>query len=140
MKKLSVVVVLLIGAVAIIGASSTVPPALLRSDAPALEVSVSILPIEQDMYRLLVRPRPGMYRCSARIHDEPGSNRVLGVPDIVIGPGDSGVETADFGNLHVEFRAKISAARDRAETAVTITREGRVINRQRSVVWLQRGS
>ena len=140
MKKLSVVVLLLIGAVAIIGATAVLPPGLQRSDAPALEVTTSILPVTQDEYQLLVRPKPGMYRCSARIHDEPGSNRVLGVPDIVIGPGDSGAETADFGNLHVEFRAKISAGRDRAETDVMITREGRVINRQRSVVWLQRGS
>jgi hypothetical protein len=138
MKKLSVVVLLLIGAVALLGATSVLPPALQRSEAPALEISTSILPVTQDEYQLLVRPKPGMYRCRARVHDEPGSNRVLGIPDIVIGPGDSGTETADFGNLHIEFRAKISEERDRAETDVIITRADRVISRQRSIVWLQR--
>ena len=138
MKKLSVVVYLLIGAVVILGASRDVPPTLLRSDAPALEISTSILPVTHDEYQLLVRPKPGMYRCSARVHDEPGSHRVLGVPDIVIGPGDSGEETATFGTLHIRFRAKISASLDRADTDVTITRDGNVINRQKSTVWLER--
>jgi hypothetical protein len=138
MKKLSVVVLLLIGAVVVLGASRDVPPTLLRSDAPALEISTSILPVTQDRYQLLARPRPGMYRCTALVHDQPGSNRVLAVPDIVIGPGESGEQTAVFGALEIRFRAKISATLDRADTDVTVTRTGQVINRQKSTVWLER--
>ena len=74
-------------------AAVSAPPALLRSDAPAIEVTTSIRPVTEDRYQLLVRPTPGRYR---------------------------------FEVL------------DRAETRVTIYRDGKVIHRQTSVVALQR--
>jgi hypothetical protein len=129
------------GSILIVGAAATaVPPALLRSDAPALEVTTSILPVTQDEYQLLGRTRatPGTYRCSVQVHDEPGSQRVWGTKDIVLGAGQSGQESADFGQLLLEFRASVGKSLDRAETRVTIYRDGKVINRQTSAVWLQR--
>jgi hypothetical protein len=128
------------GSILIVGAAATaVPPALLRSDAPALEVTTSILPVTEDPYQLLGRTaRPGTYRCSVQVHDEPGSQRVWGTKDIVLGAGQSGQESADFGQLRLEFRASVGKSLDRAETRVTIYRDGKVINRQTSAVWLQR--
>lgn len=136
-RKLFIAAFLILG-ISIVVAASTAPALFQRNDAPALEVTTSIRPVTKDEYQLLTRPLPGMYRCSARIHDEPGSRRVLGTKDIVIGPGESGEEAAIFGNLRVEFRATIGKALDRADTVVTITRNEKVISRQSSTVWLER--
>ena len=126
--------------VAILLIAATVPPSLLRSDAPALEISTSIQPVTQDEFFLLGSPRvhPGTYRCRAAIHDEPGSHRVFSAKDIVIGPGESGETNNQFGPFTVAFKAKIAKTLDRAETVVTVTREGKIIGRQSSTVWLQR--
>jgi hypothetical protein len=121
------------------GDAPAVPPTFLRSDAPALEISTSILPVTQDSYQLLgTRVVPGTYRCSAFIHDEPGSNRVWAAKDIVIGAGESGETSNTFGQLGVTFRANIAKNLDRAEMVVTVTRDGKIINRQSTTVWLQR--
>jgi hypothetical protein len=120
------------------GATVAVPPTLLRSDAPALEVSTSIRPVTQDEYQLLRRTVPGIYRCSVLIHDEPGSNRVWSTEDIVLAPGESGESSNTFGPLRLHFRASLSANLDRSEMTVTVTRDERVITRQTSTTFLQR--
>lgn len=117
----------------------TVPPSLLRSDAPALEISTSIQPVTEDEYQLLnQRAVPGTYRCSALIHHEPGSNHVWKAKDVVIGPGESAETSSTLGQLGVTFHAEIAKTLDRAKTIVTVTRDGQVINRQSTTVWLQR--
>jgi hypothetical protein len=129
------------GSILIVGAAATaVPPTLLRGDAPALEISTSILPVTEDAYQLLgrTRVRPGTYRCSVQVHDAPGSQRVWGTDDVILGAGESGEQSADFGPLRLEFRASVGKSLDRAETVVTLFRDGKLINRQTSTVWLQR--
>jgi hypothetical protein len=122
----------------LIGAATEVPPSFLRSDAPALEVTTSIRPVTQDTYQLLRRVKPGMYRCEVRVHDEPGSHRVWGTRSIVLAPGETGEESAEMGQLRLHFKATIAKTLDRAETVVTVTREGKIIHKQRSTTWLQR--
>jgi hypothetical protein len=134
-----VLVLLSVASISSLAETPRVPPSFLRSDAPALEISTSIEPITADEYQLLhQRAVPGSYRCSALIHDEPGSNRVWGAKDIVIGPGESGETSSTFGQLGVTFRAEIAKTLDRAKTIVTVTRDGKIINRQSTTVWLQR--
>ena len=126
----------LLFALLLVGA--TVPPSLLRSDAPALDIATSIRPVSQDEYRLLRRVPPGSYRCSARILDAPGSRRGWAAKDIVLGAGQSGDTSNELGQLTVKFHASIAKDLDRAETVVTVTRDAKVISRQSSTVWLQR--
>lgn len=130
-------VLLLVSAILLIAA--TVPPSLLRSDAPALEISTSIRPVTQDEYLLLgrTRVRPGAYRCHALLH-EPGSHAVIAAKDIVIGPGESGETTNDLGPFSVKFKAKIAKALDRVDTTVTVLRDDKIVSRQTSTVWLDR--
>ena len=122
----------------LLGTTAAVPPTLLRNDAPALEISTSIRPVTQDEYQLLRRTTPEMYRCSAVVHDEPGSKRVWSTKDIVLAPGESGEETTVFGPLRLLFRASLSDNLDRAETTVTVTRDEKIVTRQTSTIWLQR--
>jgi hypothetical protein len=132
--------VVIVASIALLGTTSAVPPSLLRSDAPALQVDTSIRPVTEDRYQLLRRATPGMYRCSVVVHDEPGSRRVWATKDIVLAAGESGEETAIFGPLQLHFRASLGEKLDRAETNVTVTRDGRIVSRQTSTVWLQRTS
>lgn len=132
------VLVLVVAAVLLTGSALTIPERMMRSDAPAIEVETSIRSVTHDPYQLLKRVRPGLYRCTAIIHDEPGSHRILPAKDIVIGPGESDETTNVFENLEIVFSAKIAKELDRAETVVTLKRDGKVVNRQKSTVWLER--
>lgn len=118
---------------------TTVPPTLLRSDAPALEITTSVAPVTQDEFQLLKRRvKPGMYRCSVRIQDEPGSHRVWGTNHLVLAPGETDEVTDTLGNLKLHFRAKLGKDLDYASTTVTVYRDEKVINRQTSTFALQR--
>ncbi len=119
-------------------AATTVPPALLRNDAPALEVEISLAPVSQDTWQLLRRPTPGTYRCSVFVHDEPGSRRIWGTKNIVIARGESGQDTAKLGPLELNVTATLDRSGERAQVVATVSREGKVINRQRSTVSLSR--
>ncbi|HEX9160448.1 MAG TPA: hypothetical protein VF980_01975 [Thermoanaerobaculia bacterium] len=119
-------------------AASATPPALLRSDAPALEVEIHIWPVTQDPLQLLTRVTPGMYRCSVLVHDEPGSNRTWKTKDVVISPGHSGEETATAGELQLHFKATVDRAAEKANAVATVTRNGRVVSRQKTSVFLSR--
>jgi hypothetical protein len=132
--------VLIVAVIVSLVAATRVSPLLLRSDAPALEVTTTIAPVTKDAYQLLRRPTPGILRCSVLVHDEPGSRRVWGTKDILLGPGEKGEETAALGPLQLTFRAEIAQGLDRAETSVTVSRDSRVITRQISTVWLERPS
>lgn len=123
--------------IALLFVAATVPPSLLRSDAPALDISTSIRPVTQDEYRLLRRVPPNAYRCSALIREAPDSRRGLSAKDIVIGPGESGDTSNTLGPVTVKFHARIAKNLDRAETVVTVTRDAKVISRQSSTVWLR---
>src|SRR5687768_6136388 len=90
--------VVIVASTVLLGATVAVPPALLRSDAPALEVSTSIRPVTHDEYQLLRRTVPGMYWCSVLVHDEPGSNRVWSTEDIVLAPGSQEKVPAPLGH------------------------------------------
>jgi hypothetical protein len=119
-------------------AATTVPSSLLRSDAPSLEVDVAIAPVAHDALQLLERARPGMFRCSAIVRDEPGSRRIWTTKDIVLWPGESGEERTTLGQLDLHFQASIDRRAERAVTLVTVSRDGKVVNRQRSSIWLSR--
>lgn len=123
----------------LLGATATVPPTLLRSDAPALEITTSVRPVTQDEFQLLKRRiTPGMYRCSVLVHDEPGSNRVWGTNHLVLAPGESDEVTDKLGQLTLRFRTSLGKNLDFASTDVTIYRDDKVINRQTSTVSLRR--
>lgn len=115
----------------------TPPPALLRSDAPAIEVETTIRPVSSDPYQLLDRPVPGMYRCEILVHDEPGSSRVWGTTNLLLAPGGSAEETVTLGPLRMDARAALAKKKDYAEVRVTIYRDDKVIHRQRSVMSLR---
>lgn len=132
MRARFTVLLVLFGSLLLLG--KTLPPSLLRSDAPALEIRTTIRPVSEDPIQMLARPAPGSYRCRARI-SEPGSRQVLGTPDIVIAPGETGETTTRLGPLTVIFRARI-IDRHRAETLVTVMRDGALVSRQRSEAWL----
>lgn len=132
--------VIIVASTLLLGATATVPPELLRSDAPALEVRTSIRPVTADTYRLLRRAAPGMYRCSVLIHEASGSNRVWSTKAIVLAPGESGESSNTVGPLKLRFRASLGAKLDRAEMTVTVTRDDKVITRQTSTVWLEKPS
>jgi hypothetical protein len=129
---------ILVASTLLAGATVTIPPELLRSDAPALEISTSVRPVTQDEFQLLRRTLPGMYRCSVVVHQEPGSNRVLGTKDIVLAPGESDEVSSKFGPLEVKFQARLSRRVDYAETTATVLRDGKIINKQTSRVTLER--
>ena len=132
MRKAIAAIVLLTAFV--LYAKNEVPPSLLRSDAPSIEIDVSVRPVTQDSYQLLERAKPGMYRCQAVVHEEPGSHRVWGSEEILLSPGQTKEETTEFGQLKLHFRASIGKRADRVRTEVTLTRDGKVINRQTSSV------
>lgn len=118
-------------------ATVTTPPALLRNDAPAIEVETSIRSVSHDRYQLLDRAVPGMYRCEVLVHDEPGSRRVWGTSDLVVAPGGTAEKTVTLGTLRLDARVTLSRSKDRASTHVTIYRDDKVIHRQTSTVSLQ---
>ena len=68
MRKAIAAIVLLTAFV--LYAKNEVPPSLLRSDAPSIEIDVSVRPVTQDSYQLLERAKPGMYRCQAVVHED----------------------------------------------------------------------
>jgi hypothetical protein len=134
MRRLFLVAVLVCSG--LIASATTVPSALLRNDAPALETRVSILPLTTDEYLLLRRSPEGLYRCSVRVHDEPGSNRIWGTKDLILGPGENGESESSLGSLQLVFRASIAKSLDRADTVVTLTRDDKVIARQHQTISL----
>jgi hypothetical protein len=71
-----------------------------------------------------------MYRCSLLVLDEPGSRRAWSAPDIVLGPGEKGEKSSTHGPMQVNFKASISKSVDHADTAVTVTRDGKIVLRQ----------
>ena len=131
--RLTVLLVLLASSLFLVGMS--VPPSLLQSNAPVLDIRTTVRPVSEDPIQLLPRPAPGSYRCKAVVFSEPGSRKVFGPPDIVIAPGEAGETTTTFGPLTVTLRARI-IDRHRAETIVTVTRDGEIVSRQRSEAWL----
>ena len=132
----AMIVLLVISSIGLLGFAPSVPPSLLAGDAPALEISTSIRPVTEDAYQLLRRAKPGMDRCSTDIRVEGGNAPMWGTKDIVLGAGERGEEKSTLGSLQAIFSAKINKSLDRAETTVTVTRDGRVISRQRSTVSL----
>jgi hypothetical protein len=133
--------VLLLLAAAVLPATTSrppFPPALLRTDAPALDIRTSIEPVTQDEYLLRRRVRPEMFRCRAAVYPAPEGKPALMAKDIVIGPGESDETTAVIAPFTIEFKAKIAGGLDQAETTVTVLRDGAIVNRQKSTIWLQR--
>lgn len=114
------------------------PPTFYRSDAPALEIRTSILPVTHDSYQLLKRVTPGMYRCQVYVLDHPGSDHVWAAQDVVLGPGESSEKTSAWGPIALTFKVKIEKSLDHAETTVTVSRDSKVISKQVSTVWLER--
>jgi hypothetical protein len=124
---------LIAGALLLLGLATATPP----SDTPALNVSTTIVPARAGgMYELL-RIRPGMYRATLHVAEEP-ANGPSWTTNVVIAPGGKGKTSGDFRDLHVDFEAKLASTVDHAETKVTITRAGKVVLNQSSTVWLQR--
>ena len=126
-------VLLLLAAVVLLATTAVPPPS-----APAFDVQTSIRPVTQDDYLLLRRVRPGMFRCAATVFNAPDGKPLLKAKDIVIGPGESDETTAVTAPFTIQFKAKIAKALDRAETTVTVLRDGAIVSRQKSTVWLQR--
>ena len=135
MRKTLIILFITVSAVLTAG-TAEVPPAFLRSDAPALQVDISIQPVTEDEFQLLRRVTPGMYRCSVRVHNATGSRRVWGTKDIVLLPGERGEETATLGPLKLSFAASIDERREKVEALVTVFRDDQVISRQRSSISL----
>jgi hypothetical protein len=123
----------------VLAAAAAVPPSLLRNDAPALEVRTSIRPVAQDEIQLLRRVKPGMYRCSVVVADEPGSHRVFATKDLVLAAGESGQESATYGPIRLQFRASLGKKLETAVTTVTVYRDEKIVTRQSSTVALARG-
>jgi hypothetical protein len=119
-------------------AAAAVPPTLLRNDAPALEVRTTIRPVTQDAIQLLRRVKPGMYRCSVFVVDEPGSHRGFATKDIVLAAGESGEQSATYGPVRLQFRAALGKKLEQAVTTVTVYRDDKIITRQSSTVALAR--
>lgn len=126
--------VLLLLAAAVLLATTSLPPI-----SPALDVQTSIRPVTQDEFLLLrQRIRPGMFRCQAVVYSAPEGKPLLKAKDIVIGPGESNDTTTAGAGFTIQFQAKIAKTLDQAETTVTVLRDGAIVNRQKSTIWLQR--
>ena len=122
------------GALLLIAAE--VPPALQRNDAPVFDINVTISPVARDQFQLLRSAKPGKYRCFALIHDEPGSRRVWGPKEIILGPGETREASVEYAGLKATLKATISLDLTNAKTAVTIMRGDKIISRQLATVTL----
>lgn len=143
MRKFVMGLLLAIAAILLVAATDSKPFSLgipPQAAPPALELSTSVMPVSRDAYQLLKRPAPGMYRCSVRVQEAPGSQRVWGPEEIVVQAGQTGETTTAHDGMTLQFRAGVAKAGDRADTIVTISRNGKVVTRQSSTVWLERES
>jgi hypothetical protein len=125
--------------VVVFGSTAAAPPWTLRNDAPALDISVSVRPVADDDYLLVPRPLPGSYRCSVLVHDIGERNRAFGTTEVVVAPGEKAERTTSVGPLNLHFGVRIAKAAQHAETVVTVTRDGRLMTRQKARVALRPG-
>jgi hypothetical protein len=137
MRVSTIVFVLFAAVVATSSTRNVVPPSLLRSDAPALEIETVVQPTSHGPYELLEGRRvPRTYTCHVSVHDEPGSLKVWGTKAIVLAPGENKTARSALGDLEMTFEARIDQSATRAHTRVEITRSGMVIARQKNTVSL----
>jgi hypothetical protein len=139
MRKLAPILLML--AVGVVVAAETGPPKPLdRNDTPVFDVRVSVRPVADDEYLFLPRPKPNSFRCSVLVFQEAGGKRGWSTEDIVIGPGESSTSNSALNGLSLYFAARINESGEVAETVVSVTRAGKVLNRQRTTVALRPGN
>lgn len=115
---------------------SSVPHRFLENEAPVLQIDVEIRPIEHDAFQLLKYPRPGDYRCSVRVREEPGSRRVWGTEDLLVRPGEAKEAISRLGSFELHFAVAVGSGSKNALATVTVTRDGKIIAKQTSKIWL----
>ena len=139
MRKIAPIL-LVLAVTAVIAGETDQPGPLDRNDVPVLDVRVSVRPVADDDYLLLPRPKPNSFRCSVSVLQEAEGKRGWSTEDIVIGPGERGISTRTLDQLSLHFAARINQSGEVAETVVSVTRDGKLLNRQRTTVALRPGN
>lgn len=102
-----------------------------------MDIRVEVTPSAGE-YELLRRPSPpGTFLCRADA-TVPGAKHALHIDDLYVTAGQRLVKRTAEGATTLELAASITAAGDRAETLVTILRDGTPVHRTRSSMALAR--
>jgi hypothetical protein len=103
---------------------------------PAFEVTVHIAPSSLDPYQLLERQSPFTYTAIADVLDVDGDEprELLLRARTVVAAGKRETVFERQRDYQVRFTVAVSEKRDRAATEVVVTKNGRVLHRQKSNV------
>jgi hypothetical protein len=111
--------------------------------AAPMETRVDITPSSQDAYMLLKRSTPFTYTCTADVlaPQEPGKVRSsLARAKVAVEPGHSETSIVKGNGVDIQFTTKIDKNAERADWSLSVTRDGELVTRQTSTVWLQKSS
>jgi hypothetical protein len=98
--------------------------------APAFDIRVEVFPSTMEPIQLLDRPTPESFTCRAMVF-QPGTNKGWVVQELTVGPGGRETTSNDVAGMTFTFAAAINKESTRADTLLTITRDGRVLSRNR---------
>lgn len=111
-------------------------PAAQLPDVDRFEISVDVLPSSQaGEFQLLRRGTPETYTCRAYVGPA-GEKKTFFAPKLVLLPGEHRAATQNAGPYSATFSVSINKPTDRADVAVDVTKNGILVARQRSTLWL----
>jgi hypothetical protein len=102
-----------------------------------LEISIEIAPSYHGPYELLRQRFTETFTCRARLTD-PDTNKVVGVADVSVTPGNEATKSITQGDLTITLMAKIGSERTGATTDLTLMRNGQLVTHQKSTLLLTR--
>ncbi|MBV9494033.1 MAG: hypothetical protein JOZ54_07285 [Acidobacteria bacterium] len=110
-------------------------PAAQLPDVDRFEISVEVLPTSQAEFQLLRRETPETYTCRASVGPA-GEKKAFFAPKLVLLPGEHRSATQNAGPYSATFSVSINKPTDRADVSVDVTKNGVLVARQRSTLWL----
>ena len=112
--------------IAIVGAGSRAEQTA-PEPTPAFDVVVSVIPDRFKQVQLLARPTLKTYSCAASV-SEPGTDRHLSPPSLVVAPGKPEHSTREVDGFTVRFSAFVSDTAGRVETELTVSMGSRPLS------------
>lgn len=127
----------------LLAAATTVVPTTPTPATPQqpFETNVEIIPTAQTGYPLTWH-NPQTFTCSAMVSRDFTDQRrtAFGVGKLVVPAGGRQTKTIPYEGYEMTFRVSISDTADRADATVTLRRDGEIVTRQRTTVWLDRSN
>ncbi len=120
----------------LLAAATTLVPSL-SQPSPTFETWVGVQPTYQAHYPYQWGD-PRTFTCSMTVSEwkDHRYRLVNTISNFTVAPGEFRVRTAHGSDYDVQFSVRINRSGERAQTSVTVTRDGEIVDHTQTSVWL----